>query len=100
MGVVSSESLGIFIEVAGDLRPSEDGKGVTGTISFQTKGLLPGPLRLLPQSALKVAADTINDKIVELAVASFEKGAIGKYDEFMRKQTAKATTTKTTDSSP
>eukprot|EP00536_Pseudo-nitzschia_multiseries_P007985 jgi/Psemu1/305373/fgenesh1_kg.194_\ len=91
MGVVSSESLGIFIEVAGDLRPSEDGKGVTGTISFQTKGVLPGPLRLLPQSALKVAADSINEKIVELAVASFEKGAIGKYVEFMQQRSAKAT---------
>mmetsp|Transcript_5908 Transcript_5908/g.12626 ORF Transcript_5908/g.12626 Transcript_5908/m.12626 type:complete len:308 (-) Transcript_5908:165-1088(-) len=83
LGVISSESLGIFIEVAGDLRPSEGGKGVTGTISFQTSGLLPPPLRLLPQSALKLAADTINDTIVQFAVASFEKGAVNKYDEFL-----------------
>jgi hypothetical protein len=87
MGIISSEALGIFIEVAGDLRPSEDGKGVTGTISFQTRGLLPPPLRILPQSALKLAANTINDTIVQFAVASFEKGAIQKYDEFMKERT-------------
>ena len=86
LGIISSESLGIFIEVAGDLRPSADGEGVTGTISFQTKGVLPPPLRLLPQSALKLAADSINDTIVQSAVASFEKGAIDKYDEFMKQR--------------
>ena len=86
LGIISSEALGIFIEVAGDLRPSKDGKGVTGTISFQTSGLLPPPLRILPQSALKVAANTINETIVKFAVGSFEKGAIQKYDEFMRER--------------
>ncbi|VEU38031.1 unnamed protein product [Pseudo-nitzschia multistriata] len=86
MGIISSESLGIFIEVAGDLRPTEDGTGVKGTISFQTKGSLPPPLRLLPDSALKLAADTINDTIVQFAVASFEKGAIDKYNEFMQQR--------------
>lgn len=91
LGIISSESLGIVIEVAGDLRPSEDGKGVTGTISFQTKGLLPPPLRILPQNALKLAADAINDTIVQFAVASFEEGAIKKYDEFMRERTATTT---------
>jgi len=93
LGVISSESLGIFIEVAGDLRPSEDGKGVTGTISFQTKGNLPPPLRLLPQSALKAAADTINDTVVQFAVASFEKGAIAKFDEFIQQRTTVTSTT-------
>jgi hypothetical protein len=87
LGIISSEALGIFIEVAGDLRPSADGKGVTGTISFQTKGMLPPPLRLLPQSALKLAADTINDTIIQFAVDSFSEGAIAKYDEFMRERT-------------
>jgi hypothetical protein len=87
LGIISSEALGIFIEVAGDLRPSADGKGVTGTISFQTKGVLPPPLRLFPQSALKLAADTINDTIIQFAVDSFSKGAIEKYDEFMRERT-------------
>lgn len=87
LGIISSEALGIFIEVAGDLRPSEDGKGVTGKISFQTKGLLPTPLRILPSRALKLAAKTINDTIVNFAVKSFEKGAIQKYDEFMRERT-------------
>lgn len=91
LGIISSEALGIFIEVAGDLRPSEDGKGVTGTISFQTKGFLPGPLRILPTSALELAANTINDTIVQFAVASFEEGAIRKFDEFMRERAASAT---------
>jgi len=91
LGIISSEALGIFIEVAGDLRPSEDGKGVTGTISFQTKGVLPPPLRILPQTALKLAADTINETIVQFAVNSFEKGAIEKYDEFMRERAATTT---------
>lgn len=98
LGVISSESLGIFIEVAGDLRPSEDGKGVTGTISFQTKGNLPPPLRLLPQSVLKAAADTINDTVVQFAVASFEKGAIGKFDEFIQRQTTVTSITSVTSS--
>ena len=91
LGIISSEALGIFIEVAGDLRPSEDGKGVTGTISFQTKGFLPGPLRILPTSALELAANTINDTIVQFAVASFKEGAIQKFDEFMRERAASAT---------
>lgn len=92
LGIISSEALGIFIEVAGDLRPSEDGKGVTGTISFQTKGFLPPPLRLLPQSALKLAADAINESIVGLAVGSFEKGAMEKYDEYMRERASTSNT--------
>lgn len=87
LGIISSEALGIFIEVAGDLRPSEDGKGVTGKISFQTRGLLPAPLRILPSRALKLAAKTINDTIINFAVKSFEKGAIQKYDEYMRERT-------------
>lgn len=91
LGIISSEALGIFIEVAGDLRPSEDGKGVTGTISFQTSGLLPPPLRILPTAALELAANTINDTIVQFAVASFEKGAIEKYDEFMKERAASTT---------
>lgn len=87
LGIISSEALGIVIEVAGDLRPSEDGKGLTGKICFQTKGVLPTPLRILPSRALELAANTINDTIVNFAVKSFENGAIKKYDEFMRERT-------------
>jgi hypothetical protein len=38
------EALGITIEVVGDLRPSRDGTGVIGTISFQTSCNLPQPM--------------------------------------------------------
>jgi len=87
LGITSSESLGLLVEVAGDLRPTTDGTGVTGTISFQTKGVLPPPLRIVPESALQLAADTINNTIIQFAVASFEKGAIEKYNEFMKQKT-------------
>jgi len=90
LGITSSESLGIVVEVAGDLRPTTDGTGVTGTISFQTKGILPPPLRILPESVLQLAADTINNTVIQFAVASFEKGAIEKYSEFMKQKTAAA----------
>lgn len=78
----SAESLGIVIEVAGQLLPTNDEKGVVGAIAFQTTGNLPPPLRILPESALKKAADTINDTIVKFAIASFQKGATAKYNEF------------------
>ena len=90
LGTTSSESLGVVVEVAGDLRPTTDGTGVTGTISFATKGILPPALRILPESGLQLAADTINNTVIQFAVASFEKGAIGKYNEFMKQQTAAA----------
>jgi hypothetical protein len=79
---VSAASLGVEIEVVGQLRPTKDGKGVTGTISFATKGILPPPMRVLPESAMRFASDTINETIVKFAVQSFQKGAILKYKEF------------------
>lgn len=79
---MSASSLGIQIDVVGELKPSPDGKGVTGSISFATKGILPPPLRLLPDIPLKLASNTINDTIVNFAVSSFQKGARQKYKEY------------------
>lgn len=86
---VSASSLGIKIEVEGELRPTKDGKGVQGKITFATKGNLPPPMRLLPEPALKLASDTINETIVNFAIQSFEKGALKKYKEFQSTQEKK-----------
>jgi hypothetical protein len=80
--MVTADSLGLIVEVVGDLRPTPDGTAVTGKICFQTKGILPPPLRLVPESALKLAADTINDTVAQFAIASFQKGARQKYMEY------------------
>lgn len=81
---ISAASLGIQIEVDGELRPTLDGRGVQGKISFATQGNLPPPLRLLPEPALKLASDTINETIVQFAINSFETGARKKYEEFIK----------------
>jgi hypothetical protein len=83
---VSAATLGVEIEVVGQLRPTKDGKGVAGTISFATKGMLPPPMRLLPESALRFAANTIDETIVKFAIQSFQKGAIQKYKEFRQEK--------------
>ena len=83
---VPAESLGIIIEVVGELRPMANGLGVEGIISFQTTGTLPPPMRLLPETALRLASDTICNTIVKFASESFQKGAIGKYREFRSTQ--------------
>eukprot|EP00523_Entomoneis_sp_CCMP467_P020117 CAMPEP_0168858514 /NCGR_PEP_ID=MMETSP0727-20121128/16329_1 /TAXON_ID=265536 /ORGANISM="Amphiprora sp., Strain CCMP467" /LENGTH=280 /DNA_ID=CAMNT_0008913265 /DNA_START=41 /DNA_END=882 /DNA_ORIENTATION=- len=82
----SAESLGIVIEVAGQLRASPNGNGVTGSIAFQTTGNLPGPLRILPKAALKAASDTINETVVNFAVKSFQTGAISNYQKYLQKR--------------
>lgn len=79
---LSAQSLGIVIEVAGELRPTQDGKGVTGRITFQTRGDLPPPMRLLPEPILKAASDSINETVSRFAVRSFQRGAVAKYGEF------------------
>jgi hypothetical protein len=83
---ISAATLGVVIEVAGELRPSATGKGVTGCIAFQTKGTLPPPMRLLPEPALKAASDTINQTIVNFVVQNFQKGATEMYQDFQRKE--------------
>jgi hypothetical protein len=83
---LGAEALGITIEVVGDLRPSRDGMGVVGTISFQSSGNLPLPMRILPEGVLKGASEAINQIVVNFAVASFQKGAVAKYQEFQQQQ--------------
>jgi hypothetical protein len=82
MNSVTAESLGIVIEVVGELIPSKDGDGVTGKISFATSGDLPPPLLLLPDQVLKMASDTINDSVAQFAIQSFQSGAIAQYTKF------------------
>lgn len=83
---ISAASLGIVIEVVGQLRPAPDGQSVVGAIAFQTSGELPPPLRLLPDRVLQAASDTINETVVEFAVKSFQKGATAKYREFVQQR--------------
>jgi len=80
---ISPEALGIEIEVVGELRASDDGKGLTGKISFESGGKLPAPMRLLPEGVLNAATATINQTVVNFAIKSFEKGAIAKYQEHL-----------------
>ncbi|KAG7363606.1 DUF1997 domain containing protein [Nitzschia inconspicua] len=86
---VTAQSLGLVVEVVGDLRPTPDGKGVIGKICFQSTGVLPPPLRIVPESALQLAVDTINDAVVSFAISSFQKGARQKYLEYRTKHVAK-----------
>jgi Protein of unknown function (DUF1997) len=83
---VTAESFGIVIEVAGQLRPTEDGRGVQGAIAFQTTGRLSPPMRLLPASALRSASASINRRIVDFATASFQEGARRQYLQFVQTQ--------------
>lgn len=83
---IPAESLGIQIEVVGNLKPSRDGKGVEGKIGFVSGGELPPPMRLLPEPVLKSASDLICKTVSEFAIISFQKGARDKYREFISRQ--------------
>ena len=83
---ISAESLGVVIEVAGQLQATKDGKGVTGKIAFQTSGKLPGPLLILPNGVLNGASDTINQTVVDFAVRSFQKGTKKNFANFLAKR--------------
>lgn len=80
---IPAESLGIQIEVVGELKPSSDGRGVEGKIGFVSGGDLPPPMRLLPESMLKSASDVICKTVSDFAISSFQKGARAKYQEFL-----------------
>jgi Protein of unknown function (DUF1997) len=90
---MDAHELGIEIEVSGELRPTKDGRGVSGKISFQSSGKLPPPLRLLPEAALQAATEGINRLIVQFAIQSFETGCRSKYQEFCQAATPTTTTT-------
>lgn len=81
---VSADSLGILIDVVGELYPSADGKGVDGKIGFVSSGELPPPMRLLPEQALRSSLSTINKTIANFAISSFQKGARTKFREFLK----------------
>eukprot|EP00550_Attheya_septentrionalis_P006017 CAMPEP_0198293822 /NCGR_PEP_ID=MMETSP1449-20131203/18999_1 /TAXON_ID=420275 /ORGANISM="Attheya septentrionalis, Strain CCMP2084" /LENGTH=299 /DNA_ID=CAMNT_0043993555 /DNA_START=122 /DNA_END=1021 /DNA_ORIENTATION=- len=83
---LTAEQLGIQISVVGELRPSADGRGVTGQIGFVSGGDLPPPLRLAPEGLLKTASRTISKTVADFAVRSFQDGASAKYREFMLQQ--------------
>ena len=85
---VSADSLGILIDVVGELYPSKDGKGVDGKIGFVTSGELPPPMRLLPEPALKSSLGTINRTITNFAISSFQKGARTKFRQFLQSERA------------
>jgi hypothetical protein len=79
---ITAETLGIVIHVVGDLRPTIDGRGVTGKVSFATTGNLPPALAILPQGVLKTTANSINKTIISFASKSFENGARARYEQF------------------
>jgi hypothetical protein len=83
---VSADSLGITIDVVGELYPSKDGRGVDGKIGFVTSGELPPPMRLLPEPALKSSLSTINRTISNFAVGNFQSGARSKFRQFLRSE--------------
>eukprot|EP00584_Thalassiosira_punctigera_P000686 CAMPEP_0172530642 /NCGR_PEP_ID=MMETSP1067-20121228/4311_1 /TAXON_ID=265564 ORGANISM="Thalassiosira punctigera, Strain Tpunct2005C2" /NCGR_SAMPLE_ID=MMETSP1067 /ASSEMBLY_ACC=CAM_ASM_000444 /LENGTH=267 /DNA_ID=CAMNT_0013314887 /DNA_START=26 /DNA_END=829 /DNA_ORIENTATION=- len=83
---VSADSLGILIDVVGELHPSKDGRAVEGKIGFVTSGELPPPMRLFPESALKASLSTINRTITNFATSSFQKGARTKFRQFLQSE--------------
>jgi hypothetical protein len=83
---VSADSLGISIDVVGELMPSADGKGVDGKIGFVTSGELPPPMRLLPEQVLKSSLSTINKTIANFAISSFQDGAREKFRLFLESE--------------
>ncbi|KAL3787966.1 hypothetical protein HJC23_002891 [Cyclotella cryptica] len=80
---VNADSLGILIDVVGELYPSKDGRAVEGKIGFVTSGELPPPMRLLPEPALRGSLSTINRTITNFAVKSFKDGARKKFADFL-----------------
>ena len=87
---VSANSLGITIDVVGELMPSTDGRGVDGKIGFVTSGELPPPMRLLPEEVLKASLSTINRTIANFAITSFQDGARAKFRVFLASERTRA----------
>jgi len=81
---IPSKDLGIEITVVGELRPNIDQSGVIGKIGFVSGGILPPPLRLLPDFVLEAAAETISQTTANFAVNNFQQGAPSRYREFIQ----------------
>lgn len=79
---LDAKSLGIEIEVCGELRPTADGKGCEGAIGFVSGGELPPPMRVLPDSVISAAGATISKTVRDFAVANFQAGAVKQYRAF------------------
>ena len=79
---LDAKSLGIEIEVCGELRPTADGKGCEGSIGFVSRGELPPPMRVLPDSVISAAGATISKTVRDFAVANFQAGAVKQYRAF------------------
>ena len=92
---LDAASLRIEIETVGYLKQDNIENGgqrtVLGVISFQTSGDLPPSLRLVPEGALKAAAEAINGQIVQLAVRNFEAGAKKDFASFLSRREPKRT---------
>lgn len=83
---LDAKSLGIEIEVCGELRPTADGAGCEGKIGFVSRGELPPPMRILPDSVISAAGATISRTVRDFAVANFQAGAVKQYRAFWLEQ--------------
>ena len=86
LGTVSADSLGIDIEVAGELRPAPNGRGLKGRIGFVTRGNLTPPMKILPEGVLRAAGSTVCPTVKDFAVRSFVDGATAQYESFRRSE--------------
>eukprot|EP00560_Eucampia_antarctica_P009963 CAMPEP_0197828990 /NCGR_PEP_ID=MMETSP1437-20131217/5470_1 /TAXON_ID=49252 ORGANISM="Eucampia antarctica, Strain CCMP1452" /NCGR_SAMPLE_ID=MMETSP1437 /ASSEMBLY_ACC=CAM_ASM_001096 /LENGTH=241 /DNA_ID=CAMNT_0043430433 /DNA_START=187 /DNA_END=912 /DNA_ORIENTATION=+ len=78
------DALKLTIEVAGELYPAKDGKGLSGRIGFVSTGDLPPPMRIIPEPVLKAAITTINRTVSAFAIMSFQKGVTQNFRNFVR----------------
>ena len=86
LGTVSADSLGIDIEVAGELRPAPNGRGLKGRIGFVTRGNLTPPMKILPEGVLRAAGSTVCRTVKDFAVRSFVDGATAQCESFRRSE--------------
>lgn len=83
LGKVDAKTLGLEIDVVGQLAPSSSEQGgIKGKITFSTRGVLPPPLRILPEGILQAASDRICQTVADFAIASFQTGARDSYQDF------------------
>ena len=81
---ISPDSLLLQVEVEGVLSPTEDGNGLTGRIGFLCTGVLPPPMRMVPEPILKAAITTINRTVSAFAMYGFQQGVKTNFRKFLR----------------